>query len=93
MEAMAQGLPAISTAVGTAPDLLLPMALAPIGDTQAYAEVLKNILPQPTQLNQLAAHNWQMIQDFRFERLQAERLAFWEEAINLIHLKGKTPQP
>lgn len=55
LEALATGVPVISTPVGYAPDLLPPGALFPVGDTGALAARLRDWLRDPVRLHAAGA--------------------------------------
>jgi glycosyltransferase involved in cell wall biosynthesis len=81
IEAMAFGLPVISTRVGTAPDLLIESSIVPVGDTNAYALCLAEIVNDIVCLNALSEHNWNRSQEFHQSTLEAIRSDFWSQAI------------
>jgi glycosyltransferase involved in cell wall biosynthesis len=83
LEAMAFGLPVISTEVGTAPELLDPRALVKRGRETEYAQRLLAVAAAPELLTDLASQNWQRSQEYRLSALQGRREAFYAWAIAL----------
>jgi glycosyltransferase involved in cell wall biosynthesis len=81
IEAMAFGLPVISTRVGLPLELLEQDALVPIGDCKAYAQKMIDLVNNPTRLTEFGKSNWQLAQQFRQPILEAKRREFWEQAI------------
>jgi len=83
IEAMAFGLPAISTEIGVAPELLDPQVLVRVGDAVRYAQQLISVAKDPVLMTYLSKQNWQRSQDFRLSKLRAQREAFYAKAIEL----------
>ncbi|MBI5586250.1 MAG: glycosyltransferase family 4 protein [Deltaproteobacteria bacterium] len=83
LEAMAFGLPIISTEVGTAPELLDPRALVKTGRETEYAQRLIAVAAAPELLTDLSGQNWQRSQEYRLPKLQGRREAFYARAIEL----------
>jgi glycosyltransferase involved in cell wall biosynthesis len=81
MESMAFGLPAISTKVGSAPDVLNPLALANSGDLEDYSRRLIAIAGNPALMTQLSKENFHRSQDFQYSKLKRERESFFSTAI------------
>ena len=76
LEAMAMGLPSISTAVSGSNELLQDDALVPLGDHDKLAELISNLVSSPELLDQLATECWTRVQDFREDRLRPRKLDF-----------------
>jgi glycosyltransferase involved in cell wall biosynthesis len=85
-EAMAFGLPVVSTSVGAAPELLDGRALVSVGKIQEYASKLIRIVNDIDLLNQISTQNREGAEAFRLSVLEAKRKAFFERAINLSRL-------
>jgi glycosyltransferase involved in cell wall biosynthesis len=83
LEAMASGLPIVSTEVGTAPELLDQRALVKVNDVDQYAEQLISVAADQDLRTRFSKENWQRSQDFRFSKLKVEREAFYAKAIEL----------
>lgn len=83
LEAMATGLPALSTAVGQAPELLDSCALAPVNDLSRYTCQLISMSSNPALLTQLSFQNWKRAQDFSLSVLTAKRKSFLLKALGL----------
>jgi glycosyltransferase involved in cell wall biosynthesis len=73
LEAMACGLPCISTAVSGASELLPSEALVPIGQADRLAGRLLETIQLPGAADRNAAQCWQRIQDFRSHQLQQKK--------------------
>jgi glycosyltransferase involved in cell wall biosynthesis len=83
IEAMAVGLPAISTEVGIAPELLDPRVLVKVNNEVEYAQKLISVAIDPVLMTYLSKQNWQRSQDFRLSKLKLQREAFYAKAIEL----------
>lgn len=83
VEAMAFGLPVLSTHVGNAPELLDQSVLVPVGDFKTYAQCLVNLVNDPKRLTQFSRRNWELAQDFRQPILEEKRRVFWKQAIEM----------
>jgi glycosyltransferase involved in cell wall biosynthesis len=82
MEAMAFGLPAVSTAAGTAPDLLEEETIVPDPSPDAYTDCLLRLVHDPRRLTRHSEQNWRKAQAFSAARIQEKRRAFWQQVIN-----------
>lgn len=76
LEAMAQGLPAVGTAVGGIPELLPPEVLAGPGDAADLAAVWRRLALDPEQLSRQSGRNLALARDYADEVLDAGRQAF-----------------
>lgn len=81
IEAMAFGLPVISTRVGNAPEVLDETVLVPVGDTRTYAAMVVGLANNPARLTKFSKRNWELAQAFHQSTLQAQRQEFWKQAI------------
>jgi len=82
LEAMAFGLPVISTRVGIAPELLGNSQLVLVGAQQKFAECLAALVNDPVGATKIGANNWRKAQGFKRDVLIAERRQFWKEALH-----------
>jgi len=83
VEAMASGLPVISTSVGITPELLDESVLVPVGDINTYAHRLAELINDPIRLTEFSERNWRLAQDFQQPILEAKRREFWKQAIEM----------
>lgn len=83
VEAMAFGLPVISTSVGNAPDLLDESVLVPVDDVKTYVRRLIELVNDPGRLTLFSEWNWRLAQNFRQSILETKRREFWKQAIEL----------
>jgi|GEM_PF-5409093 len=81
MEAMAFGLPVISTGVGTAPDLLAKESIVLDSSPDAYANRLLRLVHDPQKLTAFSEQNWRKAQAFSAACIQEERRAFWQQVL------------
>ncbi|MDP6380104.1 MAG: glycosyltransferase [Phycisphaerae bacterium] len=81
IEAMARGLPAISTDVGGIPELLQKQCLAQPGDSQGLAERIERFVCDPDFLAAQSARNYRRAQDFRWEVILGRKRDFWRTII------------
>lgn len=77
IEAMARGLPCISTPVGGIPELLQPECLVPVGDARALADRLMALVRDKGQLQRLGRRNLDVARSFHDRLLQQRRSAFY----------------
>ncbi len=77
VEAMAQGLPCIGSAVGGIPELLAQEDLVPSGDVAALARKLCEVVRSPERLTLMSLRNWQRAQGFESDILQTQRRLFY----------------
>jgi glycosyltransferase involved in cell wall biosynthesis len=83
LEAMAAGLPVLSTAVGEARELLDPQAVSALDDVEVYSRHLAGIATNRAMLTRLSRQNWQRSQDYRYSKLISRRKEFYARAIGL----------
>jgi glycosyltransferase involved in cell wall biosynthesis len=76
LEAMAAGLPCLSTRVSGSTELLPDEALVPIGDSELLARQINGFLAAPELLDRLAVQCWERVQSFREHRLRAQKQMF-----------------
>jgi len=84
VEAMARALPCVGTAVGGIPELLSAESIVPPNTPSALAAKIREVLEDPGRLACLSAHNLEVSQEYRAERLAGYRLSFYE------HLREQT---
>jgi glycosyltransferase involved in cell wall biosynthesis len=81
VEAMARGLPAISTSVGGVPELLPARSLVPPDDPEALASRIREYVQSPERMTAEAASNFETAQAYRSEVLTARRDAFYRDVL------------
>jgi len=70
LEAMASGLPALATPVGSIPEMLSPAQLVPVGDVEALADKLLELAADPARRRELGLANRERVQAcYRFDRV------------------------
>jgi glycosyltransferase involved in cell wall biosynthesis len=83
VEAMARGLPCVSSTVGGIPELLPPEDLVPPGDVASLAAKLHEVLTRPERRAQMATRNLRRARDFHCDVLRPRRRAFYEAVRDL----------
>ena len=78
LEAMAFGLPVVSTGVGGTPEMVIDgvngYLLTP-GDIKGFAERINFLLSNPDQRNRFGENSWKLVQEFKKERISEQ----WDE--------------
>lgn len=77
VEAMARGLPAISTEVGGVSELLGPQCLVQPEDVEGLALKLEQVLPSAETLASMSAANLAVARDYSAERVEARMIEFY----------------
>lgn len=77
IEAMARGLPCISTTVGGIPELLEPQDLVPAEDAAALAQKITEFVTTPARMAQAAQRNLAEARDYHLETLKQRRQTFY----------------
>jgi phosphatidyl-myo-inositol dimannoside synthase len=77
LEAMARGLPCVSTAVGGIPEVLDDEWLVPAGDAAALAEALGRAIDDPAAAARAGARNLAVARGYAIEVLKPRRDAFY----------------
>ena len=78
IEAMARGLPCISSTVGGIPELLEAEDLVPPGDALALARKIREVVTEPDRMKQMSSRNLEKSQQFRDDVLKLRRLVFYK---------------
>ncbi|HEY3245972.1 MAG TPA: glycosyltransferase [Phycisphaerae bacterium] len=77
LEAMARGLPVISTTVGGMPDVVGPAQLVPPGDPGALADVIQQYIGQRSKLAAMSPEAFHVAMRFHPSQIRKEKLAYW----------------
>lgn len=79
LEAMAIGMPVLSTPVGGIPEVIDMKYLFDPKDSDAYANCICSLLENPTELSVMSKENYNKSREFRNELLQKKRNDFYEK--------------
>lgn len=79
LEAMAIGMPVLSTPVGGIPEIIESKYLFDPMDTNAYANAVCGLLDKPDELTAMSEKNFKKSLEFRNELLQAKRNDFYKK--------------
>jgi glycosyltransferase involved in cell wall biosynthesis len=79
IEAMARALPCIGSAVGGIPELLAPEDLFQPGSVAPLVDKIREVLSSPARMSAMSARSLARAADFREDRLEARRRAFFEQ--------------
>ena len=83
LEAMAVGMPVLSTPVGGIPEVIDRKYLFEPNDVDGFANEIERLMENPDELTQMSKNNFQRSLDFQNDRLQARRDAFYTRLKNL----------
>lgn len=84
LEAMARGLPCISTSVGGVPELLTTDALVPAGDSVRLAHAIQLFITSAELRENAAAHNYRTAKAYAEDQLRERRIRFYS------HVRDRT---
>jgi len=84
IEAMARGLPCISTRVGGIPELLEAEDIVPPGDSEELYRKILQVIEQPARMTAMSRRNWEFAKNFDHRLLEPRFQDF------LVHLKNQT---
>jgi glycosyltransferase involved in cell wall biosynthesis len=87
IEAMASGLPVLSTPVGLAPDVLDRRMIVNSLEVSVWAQAISTVTNDTAILNSMAWQNYYRSRDFEFNILYSRRRSFYAEAIQLVSQK------
>lgn len=79
VEAMARGLPCISTDVGGIPELLSASYLVPPGDSERLAAKIAQVASDPALMSEMSAENLEISRSYAAEPLRRLRTLFYAE--------------
>lgn len=83
LEAMAAGLPCVSTNVNGIPELLDADQMVPPGDIEGMAEKITRLLNDPKRMNELIVSGIQKAREYTEEKLQIQRNIFYKKLANI----------
>jgi glycosyltransferase involved in cell wall biosynthesis len=78
LEAMARGLPCISSTVGGIPEVLPAEDMVPPGDVEALALKIQEVVTDPARMVRMSVRNLKTARGYREDVLQRRRRAFYE---------------
>lgn len=78
VEAMARGLPCISSTVGGIPELLPADDMVPPGDVEALAQKIQEVVTDPARMVRMSQRNLKTAREYREDVLQQQRISFYE---------------
>jgi len=85
IEAMARGLPCITSRVGGMPELLDNSALVPANDVNALAEKIREFIETPGLAQEQAKRNLAVAREYTDDFLAEKRRIFYSEIIKAYH--------
>ena len=85
IEAMARGLPCITSRVGGVPELLDNSALVPANDVNALAEKIREFIETPGLAQEQAKRNLAVAREYTDDFLAEKRRIFYSEIIKAYH--------
>jgi len=93
IEAMARGLPCVGSNVGGIPELLPDEDLVPVGNADALAAKIKEVLSDPDRMARMSERNLLKSRSYCDEVLSARRTAFYNELkqITAIWMTDRSP--
>ena len=83
LEAMAAGLPCVSTNVNGIPELLESDQMVSPGDIEGMAKKIACLLQDPKRMNELIVSGIQKAREYTEEKLQIQRNIFYEKLANV----------
>lgn len=84
LEAMAIGMPVLSSPVGGIPEILSEECLFDPADAESYANKLCEFIDSPYLMNKLSQENYMKAQEFRNDILQNRRNIFYKKLRDLV---------
>lgn len=85
VEAMARGLPCVSTNIGGIPELISENALVNINDHKVLAKKIYEVISNPVLANELANQNFLKSKEFEYSFLKSKRDNFFQEVKKLTN--------
>lgn len=83
IEAMAVGLPCVSTPVNGVPELLSDRYLVEQQDFEAFAGLILELINNPSELNEMSANNIEKAHEYEYDILSLRREEYYKKLKNL----------
>jgi glycosyltransferase involved in cell wall biosynthesis len=84
LEAMAIGLPVVTSPVGGIPEVINVNQLAEPNDVERYTLIVEELIKCPELMNRISRENFEKAQEYRNELLQKRRDEFYRKLLDLI---------
>ena len=87
IEAMAIGMPVLSTPVGGIPEVIDNKYLFDPLDSNGFADMICNLMENKEEMNEMSKNNFAKSMEYRNELLQARRDIFYTKLMKLVEMK------
>lgn len=87
LEAMAEGLPVISSPVCGIPEILQKSCLVEYEDSKGYADTIERLINNPEEMDRLSEENLSVAHKFSSSRLQEKRISFYKKLRECVENK------
>ena len=84
LEAMAGGMPVLSTPVGGIPEVLEKRYMFDPLDAEAFANAVYRLMDDPSELNKMSRHNFSVAENYKNTILQERREQFYKKLKALV---------
>ncbi|MBQ9298574.1 MAG: glycosyltransferase family 4 protein [Clostridia bacterium] len=83
IEAMAVGLPCVSTPISGIPELLPAELLVKQNDYKKFAEIIESLIKNPEEMEKISERNIEKAKDYEYQILTSRRNEFYEKLKNV----------